>query len=153
MCFASGVAPRGLSQLGWAFQCADLRAGLGMKVACCCESSLLCTLLGSLGGLHLWQLPMALACVMPKGAPVPWVETPLRSVKCTGCRPDCGMPTVRAAPMPSGMQVLGMKLLRTRDNPEHKYKLAFVGYGELHGQAIHAFGPLGRGGHLLSVHD
>ncbi len=25
--------------------------------------------------------------------------------------------------------VLGMKLLRTSDNPEYKYKLAFVGYG------------------------
>ncbi len=25
--------------------------------------------------------------------------------------------------------VLGMKLLRTSDNPEHKYTLAFVGYG------------------------
>lgn len=25
--------------------------------------------------------------------------------------------------------VLGMKLLRTRDNPENKYTLAFVGYG------------------------
>ena len=27
-------------------------------------------------------------------------------------------------------QVLGMRLLRTRDNPEHKYTLAFVGYGQ-----------------------
>ena len=26
-------------------------------------------------------------------------------------------------------QVLGMKLLRTSENPEHKYTLAFVGYG------------------------
>jgi lactoylglutathione lyase len=26
-------------------------------------------------------------------------------------------------------QVLGMELLRTSDNPEYKYKLAFVGYG------------------------
>jgi lactoylglutathione lyase len=26
-------------------------------------------------------------------------------------------------------KVLGMKLLRTRDNPEYKYTLAFVGYG------------------------
>jgi len=26
-------------------------------------------------------------------------------------------------------QVLGMKLLRTSDNPEYKYTLAFVGYG------------------------
>ena len=26
-------------------------------------------------------------------------------------------------------QVLGMTLLRTSDNPEHKYTLAFVGYG------------------------
>lgn len=26
-------------------------------------------------------------------------------------------------------RVLGMKLLRTRDNPEYKYTLAFVGYG------------------------
>jgi lactoylglutathione lyase len=26
-------------------------------------------------------------------------------------------------------QVLGMKLLRTSDNPEYKYKLAFLGYG------------------------
>ncbi len=26
-------------------------------------------------------------------------------------------------------QVLGMQLLRTSDNPEYKYKLAFVGYG------------------------
>ncbi len=26
-------------------------------------------------------------------------------------------------------QVLGMKLLRTTDNPEYKYTLAFVGYG------------------------
>jgi lactoylglutathione lyase len=26
-------------------------------------------------------------------------------------------------------QVLGMQLLRTRDNPEYKYTLAFVGYG------------------------
>lgn len=25
--------------------------------------------------------------------------------------------------------VLGMKLLRTRDNPEYKYTLAFMGYG------------------------
>ena len=25
--------------------------------------------------------------------------------------------------------VLGMKLLRTSDNPEYKYKLAFIGYG------------------------
>ena len=25
--------------------------------------------------------------------------------------------------------VLGMKLLRTSDNPEYKYKLAFMGYG------------------------
>lgn len=27
-------------------------------------------------------------------------------------------------------QVLGMKLLKTFDNPEYKYTLAFVGYGE-----------------------
>jgi lactoylglutathione lyase len=27
-------------------------------------------------------------------------------------------------------KVLGMKLLRTTDNPEYKYTLAFVGYGE-----------------------
>ena len=27
-------------------------------------------------------------------------------------------------------KVLGMKLLRTSDNPEYKYTLAFVGYGE-----------------------
>jgi lactoylglutathione lyase len=27
-------------------------------------------------------------------------------------------------------RVLGMKLLRTRDNPEYKYTLAFVGYGQ-----------------------
>jgi catechol 2,3-dioxygenase-like lactoylglutathione lyase family enzyme len=26
--------------------------------------------------------------------------------------------------------VLGMKLLRTSENPEYKYSLAFVGYGE-----------------------
>ena len=26
-------------------------------------------------------------------------------------------------------KILGMKLLRTRDNPEYKYTLAFVGYG------------------------
>lgn len=26
-------------------------------------------------------------------------------------------------------EVLGMKLLRTSDNPEYKYKLAFLGYG------------------------
>jgi len=26
-------------------------------------------------------------------------------------------------------QVLGMKLLRTRDNPEYKYTLAYLGYG------------------------
>ena len=26
-------------------------------------------------------------------------------------------------------KVLGMKLLRTNDNPEYKYTLAFVGYG------------------------
>ncbi|MEO6016626.1 MAG: VOC family protein, partial [Polaromonas sp.] len=26
-------------------------------------------------------------------------------------------------------QVLGMKLLRTSENPEYKYSLAFVGYG------------------------
>jgi lactoylglutathione lyase len=27
-------------------------------------------------------------------------------------------------------KILGMKLLRTRDNPEYKYTLAFLGYGE-----------------------
>lgn len=27
-------------------------------------------------------------------------------------------------------QVLGMRLLRTRDNPDHRYTLAFVGYGQ-----------------------
>jgi lactoylglutathione lyase len=26
-------------------------------------------------------------------------------------------------------KILGMKLLRTRDNPEYKYTLAFIGYG------------------------
>ncbi|VEE64486.1 Lactoylglutathione lyase [Shewanella putrefaciens] len=34
-------------------------------------------------------------------------------------------------------QVLGMKLLRTSENPEYKYSLAFVGYGEEStGQAV-----------------
>ena len=31
--------------------------------------------------------------------------------------------------------VLGMKLLRTSDNPEYKYKLAFLGYGSNPGHA------------------
>lgn len=34
-------------------------------------------------------------------------------------------------------EVLGMKLLRTSENPEYKYSLAFVGYGEEStGQAV-----------------
>lgn len=33
-------------------------------------------------------------------------------------------------------QVLGMKLLRTRDNPEFKYTLAFVGYADESEQAV-----------------
>jgi lactoylglutathione lyase len=32
--------------------------------------------------------------------------------------------------------VLGMKLLRTTDRPEQKYKLAFVGYGDESQQAV-----------------
>jgi lactoylglutathione lyase len=32
--------------------------------------------------------------------------------------------------------VLGMKLLRTTDRPEQKYKLAFVGYGQESEQAV-----------------
>ena len=27
-------------------------------------------------------------------------------------------------------QILGMKLIRTSENPEYKYSLAFVGYGQ-----------------------
>lgn len=33
-------------------------------------------------------------------------------------------------------QTLGMKLLRTRDNPEYRYTLAFVGYGDEQTQAV-----------------
>jgi lactoylglutathione lyase len=33
-------------------------------------------------------------------------------------------------------QVLGMRLLRTTDRPEQKYKLAFVGYGDEAEQAV-----------------
>ena len=33
-------------------------------------------------------------------------------------------------------QVLGMKLLRTSDNPEYKYTLAFVGYADESEQAV-----------------
>lgn len=33
-------------------------------------------------------------------------------------------------------QVLGMKLLRQSENPEYKYTLAFVGYGEETDQAV-----------------
>jgi lactoylglutathione lyase len=33
-------------------------------------------------------------------------------------------------------QVLGMKLLRTRDNPEYQYTLAFVGYADESEQAV-----------------
>lgn len=33
-------------------------------------------------------------------------------------------------------EVLGMKLLRQSDNPEYKYSLAFVGYGEETGEAV-----------------
>ena len=32
--------------------------------------------------------------------------------------------------------VLGMKLLRTTDRPEQKYRLAFVGYGDESGHAV-----------------
>jgi lactoylglutathione lyase len=33
-------------------------------------------------------------------------------------------------------EVLGMKLLRTTDRPEQKYRLAFVGYGDESGHAV-----------------
>ena len=33
-------------------------------------------------------------------------------------------------------EVLGMRLLRTTDRPEQKYKLAFVGYGEESEEAV-----------------
>lgn len=33
-------------------------------------------------------------------------------------------------------QTLGMKLLRKRDNPEYRYTLAFVGYGDEQTQAV-----------------
>jgi catechol 2,3-dioxygenase-like lactoylglutathione lyase family enzyme len=40
--------------------------------------------------------------------------------------------------------VLGMKLLRTSENPEYKYSLAFVGYGEERYRGDRADLQLGR---------
>ena len=37
--------------------------------------------------------------------------------------------------------VLGMKLLRTSENPEYKYSLAFVGYGPETEEAVEAHWP------------
>ena len=41
--------------------------------------------------------------------------------------------------------VLGMKLLRTSENPEYKYSLAFVGYGEERNRGDRTDLQLGRG--------